>query len=185
MSTSLTKSNTSTITSRLPAYSELVNSIQVDHLAALAEAIRATNDRGNTLYVGGNGGSCANAAHLVLHLREVGIRAVDLTADSACLTAIANDHSYAEVFRQQLQSQAIDGDGLLVISGSGRSHNVVGALEWARLHSLRSLGLLGFGGGDAAQLCDLAVILYSTDYGPVEVAHDACIHLIKELLSAA
>lgn len=170
--------------SRLQIYSSLIESLPEDQLQRLVEAISAINKGGHTLYVAGNGGSCANAAHLVLHLRESGIRAVDLTADNACITALANDHSYAEVFRAQLQSQAIEGDGLLVISGSGKSLNIIGALEWAKLHRLPTLALLGFGGGDAAGLCDVAVVLASCDYGPVEVAHDACIHLMKELLSS-
>ena len=166
-------------------YSDLINAIPFDHLVGLADAIRVIDQRANTLYVAGNGGSCANAAHLVLHLRELGFRGVDLTADSACITAIANDHSYTEVFGRLLKAQAIDGDGLLVISGSGKSPNIINALQAAReqYERLTTLGLLGFGGGDAAQLCDVAVIMDSCEYGPVEVAHDACIHLIAELLS--
>lgn len=176
------RSKVSLVKTRIKVYSDVIGIILPADLMNVVHGIEKTNKKGNTLYVAGNGGSCANAAHLVLHLRESNIRAVDLTADNACITAIANDHSYTEVFRQQLESQAIDGDGLLVISGSGKSLNIIAALEWARLHSLMRLGLLGFGGGDAARLCDMAIILDSSEYGPVEVAHDACIHLIKELL---
>ena len=148
-------------------------------VAQLAKSVKAAKH----VYLCGNGGSAANAIHIANDLIACRIKAHALTADVATLTAIANDYSYAEVFSQQLKSQAIDRDGLLVISGSGNSANVIAVLERARFLKVRTMGLLGFGGGLAAPLCDVAVVLDSSEYGPVEVAHDACIHLLKDLLS--
>lgn len=164
-------------------YSESIAAISLDQVSTLVEAIREMRS-GRTCYVAGNGGSCANAAHLVLHLREVGFRAVDLTADTPYLTAIANDSSYRQVFSRLLESQATQEDALLVISGSGNSPNIISALVEARRCGMRTLGLLGFGGGRARALCDVAVVMDSIEYGPVEVAHDACVHLIKEMLAS-
>ena len=170
-------------TDRLTFYGTILASISLDALDSIVRVIHQM-PAGRTVYVAGNGGSCTNAAHLVLHLREVGVRAIDLTADAAYLTATSNDVSYPEVFSHTLQSQATDRDCLLVISGSGDSPNILLALLKAKNLGMCTLGLLGFGGGMALGLCDVALVLESKDYGPVEVAHDACIHLIKEIVSA-
>ena len=170
---------------RLLEYSRRIESISMDRLHALVDAIRTTAERGSHIFVCGNGGSCANAAHLVLHLRELLIRSSDLTADIAFLTAAANDGTYDAVFSSGLHANAIPGDVLVVISGSGNSKNIIQGLETANCLGLRTMGLLGFSGGQALKLCDIALIVDSSEYGPVEVAHDACIHLIKELLMAS
>jgi phosphoheptose isomerase len=169
---------------RLIEYSRALFLIDAESLLLMAEKLRLIRTRKNTVYIAGNGGSCANAAHLTLHLREVNFRAVDLTADSACLTAIANDYSYAEVFSRLFEFQAVFGDALIVISGSSRSPNILSVLQKAESlqRDISILGLLGSRGGEALQYCQSAVVLEMTEYGPVEVAHDACIHLLKELL---
>ena len=167
---------------RLKNYVALLASIPLNSLNAVVQAITEVPS-GRTIYVAGNGGSCANAAHLVLHLREVGFRAEDLSGDNVYLTALANDHSYAQIFSHRIRRYASPNDLLVVISGSGESPNIIMALAEAKRSGLKTLGLLGFGGGMASALCDVAVTLASWDYGPVEVAHDACIHLIKELLA--
>jgi len=188
-------SEISTLTERLTEYRRVLFLIDPESLVRMVQRLRLIRTQNNTVYIAGNGGSCANAAHLTLHLREINFRAVDLTADSACLTAIANDYSYGEVFSRLFDSQAVFGDALIVISGSGQSPNILSLLEKATSlkRKISILGLLGSAGGKAHEYCHSAIVLKTKqygpvdtldtmEYGPIEVAHDACVHLLKELL---
>ena len=134
------------------------------------------------MWVIGNGGSQANASHLVLHLQEHGIGAHDLLAESAALTAISNDHDYAKVGSRMLRSMAIMDDTLVVISGSGDSPNIIMALAEAKRMRMYRFGLLGFAGGMAMALCDDCILVDSTNFGQIEDAHSALIHAINNEL---
>lgn len=158
---------------------EAIESIKASEVAALIEALRGVRERGAAVYVVGNGGSYANAQHLVLHLRDARIRAFDLMADNAWLTAESNDRSYASACRQLYTKLAGKDDWLVAISGSGKSKNIIEALYGA---GMPCVGLLGFGGGEALELCNVAVVLPQTEYGPVEDAHSVVIHAIHEAL---
>ena len=150
--------------------------------AILDRLFRYRIDRSGTVWVIGNGGSQANASHLVLHLQEHGIAAHDLLAESAALTAISNDHDYAKVGSRMLRSMAIPDDMLVVISGSGDSPNIIMALAEAKRMGLYRVGLLGFAGGMALSLCNDHVLIASTNFGQLEDAHSALIHAINNEL---
>ena len=96
------------------------------------------------------------------------------------LTAIANDMSYEDVFVYQLQSQAGPGDVLIAVSSSGRSPNIVRALNWARDHDLRTVALTGFNGGDAKAVAEVSIHVDSANYGIVEDLHQAIMHLLAQ-----
>ena len=81
------------------------------------------------VYLIGNGGSYANAAHIANDLLACGIRAY--TLDSATLTAFANDHGYENVFSLWLEKVGEEGDLLIALSGSGRSPNILNACATA------------------------------------------------------
>lgn len=89
------------------------------------EAVRAAK----RVYVIGNGGSYANAVHIVNDLLDAGVRAY--TLDPASLTASANDHGYETVFARWLEVVAEPGDLLLALSGSGKSANILRAIDVA------------------------------------------------------
>ena len=131
-----------------------------------------------TVWVIGNGGSQANASHLVLHLQEHGIRAHDLLAESAHVTAVSNDHDYAKVASRTLRLLGGASDILIVLTGAGDSPNVILALAEARRIGMRTHGLLGFDGGQALALCNFSVLVASSNYGCIEDAHSAIIHAI-------
>ena len=156
-----------------------VHSVDLDELV---EGLQATKAEGGTVYVLGNGGSQANAAHLVLHLRNAGFRAWDCLGDNAWVSATANDHGYDTVGALLLFQRAGPDDALLVISGSGDSPNVLRAIEQARCQDMEVFGLLGFGGGKAAAGLDSGVVLPSTCYGVVEDVHSAIIHYLATAL---
>ena len=95
-------------------------------------------------------------------------------------SAIANDHGYDTVFEYQLQSLAQPGDLLVAISSSGRSPNIVRALEWAHRHGMHTIALTGFSGGAAREIADVAIHVRSDNYGVIEDAHQAVMHLLAQ-----
>jgi D-sedoheptulose 7-phosphate isomerase/D-glycero-D-manno-heptose 1,7-bisphosphate phosphatase len=103
-----------------------------------------------------------------------------LSANVEILSAIANDNGYEEVFEFQLESHARPGDVLVAVSSSGRSPNIVRALEWCAANDVPSIALTGFTGGPARELATVSVHVDSTNYGVVEDAHQACMHLLAQ-----
>jgi phosphoheptose isomerase len=161
---------------------------------ALLEAVRLLADSfagGGKLLVCGNGGSAADAQHLVGELvgrfklpARPGLPAVALCADSAVLTAWANDFGYETVFARQVEALGQAGDVLLGISTSGRSNNIIRAFEVARARGLRTIALLGRDGGAVAPLADAAIVVPSADTQHIQEVHLVLIHLLCELLEA-
>jgi D-sedoheptulose 7-phosphate isomerase len=151
--------------------------LDIDEMILEAVAFYLMDFQGH-VWVLGNGGSHANASHMVLHLVDNGIAAHDLMAESALYSARSNDMSYETASSVILKQVAKENDVLFVISGSGNSDNVLSALETAESLKLTTLGLLGFGGGKSAVKCNAAVVLASNDYGAIEDAHSVCVHIL-------
>jgi phosphoheptose isomerase len=177
------------------AFDDLVTSLQESRrrlrmpILAAVEAIAACLQQGGKLLTCGNGGSAADAQHLagemVGRFKAPGRPAwpaLALTADTAVLTAWANDVGFDEVFARQVQAFGRPGDVLIGISTSGRSRNVVRAFEVARAAGVRCIGLLGGEGGAVAPLAEVAVIVPSADTQRVQEVHIAVIHLLCELV---
>ena len=155
----------------------------VAHLAELAATLANVRQAGGRVYVCGNGGSASNTGHLVLHLRDVGVKAFDLMADTPWLTAIANDQAYEQVFSWSLHALgASPEDLLIVISGSGNSKNILKALRYAEANGVPRWGLLGMGGGDALNLCNDVVLVDSHSYAVIEDVHSIAIHALHKAL---
>ena len=170
----------------------------VDGLHALLPAIAAAADElvgrlggGGTLYTCGNGGSAAQAMHLAEELigryrsDRPAQRAVCLNADATALTCIANDFGYDQVFARQCEAMLAPGDLLAVLTTSGRSPNIVRALEVARDRGVRTVGLLGGGGGEASALCDHPILVESDVSAHVQEAHQVVVHLLCEAVERA
>jgi D-sedoheptulose 7-phosphate isomerase len=165
-----------------------------DELAAPLIAVVAACERsmraGGKLFFCGNGGSAADAQHLatewVVRLRSSVPRpswpAVALTLDPAALTAGGNDFGFDEVFARPLSGLGRAGDVLFGITTSGRSPNVVRALETARGMGIVTVGLLGGDGGPARALCDHALVVPSTETPRIQELHISLGHAILELV---
>jgi D-sedoheptulose 7-phosphate isomerase len=160
----------------------------VDEAArAVASALR----EGHKLLLCGNGGSAADAQHIAAEFtgRFVSERrplaALALSTDTSALTCIANDYGFEEVFRRQLLALGQAGDVLLAISTSGKSPNVVRAAEAARSLNVRTIGLLGCGGGSLAALCDTAIIVPSDVTARIQEAHVFIGHTLCSLVEQA
>lgn len=173
-----------------------------DHLANIpADAVVRAGERllhayetGAQVLVVGNGGSASTASHLACDLgktvlggdpasRSSRFRVVSLADNVALLTAWANDHGYETVFAEQVKMLGREGDVLIVISASGRSPNVVAAVEAARERRLVTIGLLGFDGGVLKDRLDEAIVVPCDDFGHVESTHLVLGHLLTEWFS--
>jgi len=173
------------------AHHGVLDRLDWDAVAALIGELVAVRRRGGTVYTVGNGGSASTASHFVVDfMKGAGLagnpplRTVCLADCVPALTAIANDLSYDEVFAAQLHVMASPGDALLVVTGSGRSPNVLRAIEAARDVPVPVLGMLGMGGGPAAEVCDVSVVVDSEDYGVIEDVHLFLGHLATAYLRA-
>jgi D-sedoheptulose 7-phosphate isomerase len=171
------------------AASAAVAALPAAGVAALAAAIEAAYREDRQLFLIGNGGSAANASHMACDLAKniypahagPGVRrfrALSLTDNVGLITALANDCGYDQIFAHQLSYYLRPGDLVIAISASGNSPNILAALAFARDAGARTAALLGFGGGAARDLADVAVIVDSYDYGHVEDAHMVVNHLV-------
>jgi D-sedoheptulose 7-phosphate isomerase len=153
-------------------------------VAVTAEALQA----GGTLLVCGNGGSAADAQHIVAELTgrffrdRRPLRALALHANTSSLTAIANDYGYEEVFAREIAAHGRAGDVLMAISTSGNSPNVLRAIEAARDKAMIVVGLTGAEGGKMAERCDICLRVPSTSTPRIQECHILLGHTICELL---
>ena len=157
-------------------------------IAVLLEA-RA---RGRRIYVAGNGGSAATASHFVCDLVKTAqvtgyrpFRAFSLTDNTPLMTAWANDASYADTFPRMIEGLVEPGDVVMGISASGNSPNIVQALEVATRLGARTIALLGFDGGAALHVAEIAVHVPCSHYGLAEDAHSAIGHAITDAVRTA
>jgi D-sedoheptulose 7-phosphate isomerase len=139
---------------------------RVDWMAVvrLAEELRDCWISGRQVFLCGNGGSAGNAIHLandflygISKTSGSGLRVTALPANSSVITCLANDEGYDKIFSLQLAVQACADDVLIVLSGSGNSANIVKALEQAKKISMRTYAILGYSGGKAKALADVAI----------------------------
>ena len=165
---------------------EALRGVNVGSLARAVDALGAVRARGGIIYTAGNGGSAATASHLALDLQKAaGVRAVSLADNPGLITAWANDTSFERVFAGQLEVLGRETDGVIVISVSGSSPNLIALLDVARAKGIPSVGLLGRDGGPAAALVDVPVVVPSSDYGWVESVHTVLHHVLTYALRDA
>ncbi len=150
---------------------------------AAAEKTAHALRTGHKLLVAGNGGSAADAQHIVAEFvsrlvkDRPAMRAIALTTDSSILTGIGNDYGYEQVFSRQVEALGQPGDVFMAISTSGNSPNIIRALELARSTGMATIGLTGEGGGKMAKLCDQCVRMPSSVTAKIQEAHLAVEHI--------
>lgn len=137
------------------------------------------------IFVIGNGGSASTASHLACDLGKgtsvegkKRFRVISLTDNIATMTAWSNDVSYDDVFVEQLKNLVNANDVVIGISASGNSENVIRAMQHAADFGCKTIGWSGFGGGRLAKICDVNVIVDSSEYGPVEDVHLILNHIL-------
>jgi D-sedoheptulose 7-phosphate isomerase len=156
-------------------------------LARLRDALIRVYRDDKQVFIIGNGGSSSTASHMAADLAKNTIgpnmkrfKVATLSENAAIVTALANDVGYENVFYEQLVNVIHAGDVLIVVSASGNSPNVLKAIKYAQRQSAEVVGLLGFGGGEAAELADIAIVVKSQSYGIVEDVHLSINHMLVE-----
>jgi D-sedoheptulose 7-phosphate isomerase len=164
---------------------------RADDVVRAAELMIAALRSGRKILLFGNGGSAADAQHLAAELvnryrrARPALAALALTTDTSILTAIANDASFEEVFSRQIEALGEPGDVAIAISTSGRSPNVVRAVETARRLGLRTIGLLGRDGGLVAPLVDVPLIVPAEETPRIQEVHITLGHILCDLIESA
>jgi len=145
---------------------------------------------GGKLMFCGNGGSAADSQHLASELTGRFIKdrrplaGIALSTDSSALTCIGNDYAFDQVFARQLIALARAGDGLIAISTSGNSGNVMRAVEAAKSLGVFTLGLLGRDGGQLATLCDASIVVPHSVTARIQEAHILIGHTLCGVIEA-
>lgn len=153
--------------------------------------LASTLSAGCKVMLCGNGGSAADSQHLAAEFTGRFVRdrkplaAVALSTDTSALTCIANDYSFDEVFSRQVAALGRAGDCLLAISTSGNSPNVIRAAEAARSAGVRTIGLLGKGGGKLLALCDVPIVVPSDTTARIQEAHIFLGHTLCAMVEVA
>jgi D-sedoheptulose 7-phosphate isomerase len=164
---------------------------RADDVVRAAELMIAALRSGRKILLFGNGGSAADAQHLAAELvnryrrARPALAALALTTDTSILTAIANDASFEDVFSRQIEALGEPGDVAIAISTSGRSPNVVRAVEAARRLGLRTIGLLGRDGGLVAPLVDVPLIVPAEETPRIQEVHITLGHILCDLIESA
>lgn len=164
-------------------------SVSQEKLARAADILTETYRSGGMIYSCGNGGSAAIANHLVCdHCKLVQTdtdltpRIYSLSSNVEIITAIGNDLSYDDIFLYQLRSLAKKGDGLITISSSGDSENIVRATQWAKENGIPVISMTGFSGGRSADIADVNLHVTADNYGVIEDVHQSLMHLLAQYI---
>jgi D-sedoheptulose 7-phosphate isomerase len=169
----------------------LADPVVMDQVARMLHIVESSVAAGGKLLLCGNGGSACDALHIAEELlgrfRAEGPPwpALCLGTNLGAVTAIANDYSYEEVFRREVLAFGAPGDVLVAISTSGRSANVLAAVQAARQRGMRTVGLTGQQGGVLGEVVDVAVTVPSTDTAHVQEVHGAIGHVVAEVAERA
>ena len=139
----------------------------------------------------GNGGSAGDAQHFSsemlnrFEMERPGLPAISLTTDTSTLTSIANDYSFNEVFSKQVRALGQSGDVLLAISTSGRSENVIQAINAAHDRNMSVVVLSGRDGGSISHLLteqDIEIRVPATSTARIQEVHILIIHCLCDLI---
>jgi D-sedoheptulose 7-phosphate isomerase len=159
-----------------------------DTLVSIAKLTAEAMQSGHKLLVAGNGGSAADAQHLVaefvvrLTVNRPALRAIALTTDTSILTAAGNDYGFDHIFSRQLEALAQPGDVFLAISTSGNSKNILKAITQAKMIGIPTIGLSGAGGGLMRPLCDYNIVIPSDITQNIQESHLALEHIFCMLV---
>ncbi len=162
---------------------------QAPTILQIAQILSHTLRSGGKLLICGNGGSAADAQHFAAELvgrfenERMALAAIALTTNTSTLTALGNDYSYDVVFARQVEAIGKPGDVLIGISTSGRSKNIILAVERAQDLGLVTVGLTGRNGGELKAMVDYYLSVGDRTSRTQE-AHILAIHLLCELVEA-
>ena len=146
---------------------------------------------GGTVFAFGNGGSAADAQHIVAELvgrfkmERGGLRAIALSTDGSTMTSLSNDFGYDEVFAHQIDALGRPGDVAIAISTSGKSPNIIKGIKKAKEKGMLVIGLTGKDGGSMLSLCDTALLIPSHETPRIQEGHVLVYHILCGLAEQA
>jgi D-sedoheptulose 7-phosphate isomerase len=161
-----------------------------DRIANAAEMCITAIKRGGKIMFCGNGGSAADSQHmateLVVRLSSAldrgALPAVSLTTDTSILTACGNDYGFDHIFSRQIEALGHEHDILVAISTSGKSANIIKAVQAAKAKKIVTIGFLGKDGGTLKNMVDLALVIPSDDVQHIQESHITIGHIIIALI---
>ncbi len=191
-----------TYQNQIKAYLEnlkkITDSISVDDIDKTISILNEARQRGNKIFVIGNGGSASTATHFAADLNKYTsvegqrrFKAISLEDNTALLTALINDEGWENVYSYQLENLMDDGDCLVAISvhgGTGKdkaaawSQNLLKAVKMIQARKGKAIGIVGFDGGVLREVCDASIVVPMESTPQVEGFHLVLTHLICDIL---
>ncbi len=162
-----------------------------EDLAAAAAAACVSLRKSGGIYFVGNGGSAAEAEHLAAELvgrfkfDRAPMRGGTLTASGVVLTALVNDYPADELFARQVRGLLDERDTLVALSTSGRSRNVLRALEEAKSIGCTRIGFTGSWSADFGARCDWVIAVPSTSVPRIQEVHLMLGHVFCEIVESS
>lgn len=156
----------------------------MEQLTAITNEVIEAYKRGNKTLFAGNGGSAADAQHLAaefvsrFYFDRPGLPSISLSSDPSIVTAIGNDYGYENLFARQVEAHGKPGDILFAISTSGKSPNVLKAIEKAKEMKLKTVALTSIKGKAMAEQCDYAIMVPSEITPKIQECHITVGHAI-------
>lgn len=167
---------------------KVIASLNIEEINETMNALLDCYNRGGTVYTCGNGGSASTATHMVCDFGKGTCYDLDKKFHFVCLNdniptimAIANDDSYDNVFIYQLKDRLTKNDLLLAISGSGNSHNIVKAVDYAKEIGAKIIGVTGYSGGKLLKAADYHLHAPIDDMQITEDVHLIFNHMIMKI----
>jgi D-sedoheptulose 7-phosphate isomerase len=153
-------------------------------VSKVTEQIISAYKKGNKTLLAGNGGSAADAQHIAaefvsrFYFDRPGLPSIALSTDPSIVTAIGNDYGYEELFARQVEAQGKPGDVFIAISTSGKSPNVLKAIQKAKAMGLKTVALTSEKGIEMSQMCDYAIMAPSIITPKIQECHITIGHAI-------
>ena len=177
------------VRSYIEGLQKALDQLPEDRINQVIDLMHAARLERRQIFIMGNGGSASTASHFVCDLGKntrnstlPNFKVIGLTDNMAIFSALANDEGYESVFAQQLTSFVQPGDIVVGISASGKSPNVLRAIEVANQAGAITVGFTGFDGGQLAEMVQIHVHVPSNSIEHVEDIHLSLEHMISQAL---
>jgi len=164
-----------------------LDALNYDSIELIVQKIIDVKNKNNTVFLIGNGGSSATPSHSAGDwTKELKIKTICLTDNASAVTAFANDTSYNNIFKGQLETLLDEGDIVIGYSGSGNSVSVINAIQYTKKKGNFTIGFTGNykggNGGRLAQVADISLIIKTESMERIEDVHLIVNHLIKDCI---
>jgi phosphoheptose isomerase len=165
------------------------NSINSKYLQIILKVLQKFYKNNKRVFVCGNGGSAAIANHfecdhkkILAENTNIKPKIISLCSNNSLISAIANDISYKSIFSKQLSYLAKKGDLLIAISSSGKSKNILDAINYAKKNNIITISFTGFSGGASKTESDYNIHVNSYNYGIVESLHHSIMNILAQYI---